>query len=407
MSTEVICHGCGQPIPVADDYRRNKIQCPGCGVICPVPEDAPRRGSGAAPAPRQPARAAPPSLEDEAADWLTDSPSPPPVAEAEPLRPRPEPASAVVSESPTTPAPGPPETRFTCRRCGNPVRRQRECPVCGIESDAPLSPDPDQAPPPAPPPAPVVGLAPGSLELDEEEPAMLQPAEDEDEPSPYLLADKDLPRCPRCRKDMPQGAVLCASCGFNLRTRKKAKRSYEPIARYWETNLSLQTRLICLAAYQGVHLLLTIGAGLGGHATPFLASWVPFTIMLAFVLGTYDSINLVRDTRGRVTLTKRWRVCFIPLAPQVTEVRGFEGVVTGQWNDSGVFEWVVFLCLLFLWIVPAFVWWYLAIHGNSYHLALAADHGHAEVYVYRGRSEEQMRDILKARCDATGLRNIS
>src|SRR5919108_614621 len=40
MSAAVICQGCGQPVAVPEDYRRNKIQCPACGVICPVPAGA-------------------------------------------------------------------------------------------------------------------------------------------------------------------------------------------------------------------------------------------------------------------------------------------------------------------------------------------------------------------------------
>ena len=53
MSASVICHGCGQPVPVAEGYRRNKIQCPACGVICPVPAGA-AAAKKAAPAPARP-----------------------------------------------------------------------------------------------------------------------------------------------------------------------------------------------------------------------------------------------------------------------------------------------------------------------------------------------------------------
>jgi hypothetical protein len=79
----------------------------------------------------------------------------------------------------------------------------------------------------------------------------------------------------------------------------------------------------------------------------------------------------------------------------------------GQWNDTGFFEWIVFINLLCVGIVPAIIWWYNAIHKNYYHVALAKDHGRADTYLYRGRSEEQMNEIAKAVCDATGLRNVS
>jgi hypothetical protein len=245
-----------------------------------------------------------------------------------------------------------------------------------------------------------------SLELDESEP-MGVVEEDDDEPDPYMMADRDVPRCPKCHKDMTVGAVVCVSCGFNLRTRKKAKRSYQPIARSWESDMSLTTRLFWLGAFQAFHAVLTGSALMSGNGWPFMVAWAPMTAILCFVLGTYERIDLTRDSRGRVTLTKRWRFCFVPLAPQETEVQGFEGVINGQWNDTGLFEWLVFLSLLCLGVIPAFIWWYNAIYKNYYHVALARDHGHAEVYVYRGRTEQQMHEIAAAVCEATGLRNVT
>ena len=400
----VICQGCGQAFELSEGYARNKIQCPGCGVICPVPaETTARRGRSAAPPAREVPRPEPAALEEEAAAWLNEAPeAPAPLRERPPSRAEPE-STAV---EPVAPERTPEAKLFACRRCGQLVRRQRECPVCDAEGEGILPAEPEAARP-ATASAAVVGLAPHSLELDEPA-APGAAAEDEEEPSPYLLAGPALPRCPKCHRDLPAlGAVVCVACGFNLRTRKKASRSYDPIARSWVSEMSLANRLMWVGAFQGFHLLLTIGAGLNGHVTPFLVAWVPLTAIVCFVLGTYDRIELTRDTRGRVTLTKHWRFCFFPIAPKVTEVQGFEGVVIGQWNDTGVWEWLVFVSLLFLGIIPALIWWYNTIYKNYFHVALARDHGHAEVYVFRGRSEEQMHDIARALCEATGLRNIS
>jgi hypothetical protein len=54
-------------------------------------------------------------------------------------------------------------------------------------------------------------------------------------------------------------------------------------------------------------------------------------------------------------------------------------------------------------LVPGFIWWYVAIYKVYFHVALAQDHGHSEVYVYRGRSQEQMNEIADAPCSASGL----
>jgi hypothetical protein len=342
------------------------------------------------------------ALEEKAADWLKDSPpAAVPLEEPIPISAPQTPAAAAVE--PAAPPRKPAEALFTCRRCGQPVRRQRECPVCDGVPDDSMPVDPESAATPA---GRAVGIAPHSLELDELAPAGLAD-EDGPEPDPYLLADRDIPRCPKCHKDMAVGAVLCTSCGFNRQTRKKAGRTYEPIDRAWDSDMTLMTRLAVVGAMQGFHLFLTICAAVGGVATPFLVAWLPLTLLLCFVLGTYDRIELKRDTRGRVTLTQTWRFFFVPMTPRVTEVRGFEGVLMGQWNDAGPWEWLIFIVLCIAYVLPALIWWYQAIYRNTFHVALARDHGRAELFVYRGRKEEQMHEIARTLCDAAGLRLLT
>lgn len=374
----VICQGCGLAFEVPEGYSRNKIQCPSCGVICAVPAGAARAG----PAPRPRKRESAP--EDEAAKWLCD-PDPafePPAVELPDLPP-----PAVVS-SPPRPAP---EMLVSCRRCGRKIKRQRECPVCDVGVDEPLSPEP---------------IRPVSLELDE--PETLMPVDEEDA-SPYVLADKLMPTCPKCKKDLAtETAVVCTACGFNLKTRKKATKTFEPIARAWETNLPLPTRLAWFGGVVGVHFfLLGLVALGGGNVWAFLTSLPLLALTMAFILGTFDRIELTRDTRGRVRIIKKWRFCFVPVAPRVTEVYGFEGIVTGQYCDAGFWEWFIFVWLFPVGIVGAIIWWYLVIHTPNFHVALAKDHGRADVFVYRGQKLEQMREIAEAICAATGLRDVS
>jgi hypothetical protein len=344
--------------------------------------------------------------EDEAAALLKDSGPPLPMKDPSPPFEAPPPPFEDLPEAPREergdPEPvvrRPREILFPCRRCGRMIRRQRECPHCDGAPEE-LGPVPLTPPP--------VGLSPHSMELGEADSPHTSAIDDEDD-SPYLLSDKELPTCPKCQKDMVPGAVLCTSCGFNLRTRKKAKKTYEPIARSWVTDLTMPQRLMGLAAFQGLHIIL---AGMSHIAfetgvAPFFVTWPLMAALALFVLGTYDTIDLVRDTRGRTTITIRWRFFFLPTLPQETHVRGFEGIVTGQWLDAGFLEWFVCLSLLPVGVFPAFLYWYLAIHKPFYHVALAQDHGHAAVYVYRGHSDAQMNDIAQTICDVTGLKNVS
>ena len=378
----VICQGCGQSFAVPAGYGRNKIQCPGCGVICAVPAGAARGES----APTGRAKKA--EVDEDIAARMLDDPAP--MFDDEPV---PVPKAAPVPKT------KPVDERVNCRRCGRLIVRQRECPSCDAVEEEPVAEEAETR---------AKGSGPLSLSLDEGSTSPVVPGEDEEDESPYLLADKDIPLCPKCRKPMAIGAVLCTACGFDTKTRKKAKRTYEPIARSWETGQTLQQRQMWLGLAQGVHWTLAVFALLGGvSAWPFVVSWPLMTGMLAFILGTFERVEIVRDARGRCEVTSAWRFAFWPMAPKKTEIFGFEGVTTGQDHEVGVIEWMIFVSLLCAAVVPAIVWWYVVINKPSFHVALAVDHGHAEVYVYRGKSEEQMHEIGRVLVDASGLRMLA
>jgi hypothetical protein len=366
MSAAVICQGCGQPVPVPEDYRRNKIQCPACGVICLVPagarSDAPKKPAAPEPEPSyDEAFKDEPALEESAAE--DTAPSPAARTEEPAVRPK-RPAA-------------PKEMLFPCRRCGRMVRRQRECPVC--DAPEPLIP----------------GLP--NLSLDD------GPPDEDDDPSPYKVEGGDLPVCPACRKLLDAGAVVCVSCGYHLRKRKKLVKQYQPIHRRWETNYPLRPRLALFLVLWSLTLAThVIGLSLTGGPSGYLASLFVFTAMASFVLGTYDTIELSRDRKGHVTLIKTWRAFFFPLLPERLYITGHSAIVTGRNSESGFWEWFVLLCLLPS-VIPAFLWWYVAIHKIMFHAALARDHGYPAVMVYKGWSEEQMNDIAQTLATATSL----
>jgi hypothetical protein len=383
----VICHGCGQAFAVPAAHGRNKIQCPGCGVICPVPAEAPGGGRPAEKKTASP-RPAPPTFDPLGAEPI---PAPKPMPEPEPLAgwdPFAEDALKPVEEPPAArpAAPASAEMLFNCRRCGTKVRRQGECPYC------------DGAPR-------VTGEAPPITKpLELGEPARQPEASLEDSES-YLLKDKELPRCPKCHKEMAVEAVVCVACGYDRRRKKKLTKEYQPLARSWETNQPLRTRLTAFLAIHGASLVLggvaALAMGRPG-VVGFLLSWLFFGAVMAFLMGTYEKIDITRDRKGRVTLTKTWRFCFYPLQPRETDVRGFGEVITGQSYSAGVLEWLVFFSLL-PGLISAIVWYYFVLGKNHYRVALAVDHGYPVVYAYNGRSEEQMKEIASVLSDASGL----
>jgi hypothetical protein len=389
MSAAVVCHGCGQPVDVPEDYRRNKIQCPSCGVICPVTAPAAKKGAAAAP----PRRASAPSYEEP--NWFADDkPAAPPEPEDQsPTRERGEDFDAPrqperVEEEAAPPPPRkkkapPPEFQVPCRRCGRMIRRQRECPDCDAAE--------------LPKPAGDVPLVP-LMEIPEA-------AEDEEENSdPYALTGGDVRLCPQCQKELKPGAVVCVACGYHLHERKKLVKTYEPLKRSWETDYTLKQRLTTF----GVLLALTlVGGGLatsaGAETGVFVGSVLLFIVLGSFLLGTYSRLELERSGRGKVWLTKAWRACFVPLTPRPLNWRVHEEIVTGRAREVQFWEWLVFFSLLTSGIIPGIVWWYFTMHKIRFHAALATDHGYPSVYLFDGWSEAQMKDIAHTVADATGL----
>lgn len=372
----IICEGCGQRVPIPEGYRRNKIQC-ACGVICPVPESARQAADTAPKRPAAKSRAA----EDEAERWLLDdAPSSPHASESprfrepEPIeKPKPSRKRAVS------------ERHFPCRRCGRPVRRQGECPDCDADTmPAAAKEDPVWWP---------------SVDAPDDK------SEDEEDSSPYGVEGADEVKCPECCFMLPPGSVLCVRCGFHLKKRKKITKTYQPIERVWETNASYPTRLtvfgLCEAVFGALGL---VGVFWGGAALGmFIGSFLGLTMMLAFLFGTFDRIHLRRDSRGRVELTKTWRVAFFAQSPRTIDVRGYEGIVSGQHRDVSAWEYWIFFFLFFFAVVPGMIWWYLAIYKVTYHVSLSRDHGFPSQILYSGWSEAQMREIAYTLRDASGL----
>ncbi|MFM7149310.1 MAG: hypothetical protein ACKO23_05665 [Gemmataceae bacterium] len=203
---------------------------------------------------------------------------------------------------------------------------------------------------------------------------------------------------------MAHEAVVCTSCGFDLRTRKRTARTYQPLARSWETNMPLGRRIILFVVLQVVQAVLTIvGLTQGTGFVSLLGGWLLLTLLTAFLLGTYERLDMIRDDRGKVTLTRRWRILFFPWIPDQTEARGFEGITTAQTNTASVIEWFVFVCLLIPFILPGVIFWFVVIYKPHFQAALARNHGRSEFWLYRGRSEEQMEDITESICNASGL----
>jgi hypothetical protein len=227
---------------------------------------------------------------------------------------------------------------------------------------------------------------------------------DEDDGLPYGVAGGPRRRCPECDRPMEPDASLCTRCGYNVATGKKPpKRTYEPIERTWDGVLPRAGRVGLFAAGQGLAVCGLIGAIMGGQALTFLFSWVVFTGMTAFLLGTWLRVELSRDSRGKVRLARTWYIFFFAQPPEEVSTHEHQEIVAVVSREAGLPEWFMFFILLIMGVVPGLLWWYFAIHRGTSHVSVCEDHGFTSVDLYRGFSEAVMSDIADALHKATGI----
>jgi hypothetical protein len=382
MSLSILCHGCGKRFDLPDDFKRRKKQCPFCGVMCDV-----AGATAGAPAPP----AAPPAQPVPVR-------TPPPVREAIAERvlvardPRPADAPVpLAEETPVLPAdPTAPTITTACPQCRAPVAVPSgrhgpiRCPRCAMLVADPSFGGTDAVRPAA-------------------RPAQHVHHDEGDDGNPYAVVDTGERPCPECGNRMAAGDVVCMDCGFNRQTgRKPPKRVFDRVDRSWEAGWPFKKRLLVFGALQGSFFLIgMIMVALKGNVGTFIGTWIGFTLMLSFVTGTYDRLDLARNKRGAIRLSKTWRLCFFPFRTDTIDWREYQGVVVGLGYTTGFLDWLVMVNLLVLGVVPGIIWFTL-MNRDSYLAALTREHGFPALTLYQGWSQEHAEDIARTLHEVAG-----
>ncbi len=407
MSERIICQGCGQRIELPEGYRRNKIQCPECGVITAV------NLAGRKPVPSAPG----PGGTDDTPFETDRGPSqgnllPPrlPVEEPDiaalPVPEPPRPAAGRREARPREEGPGPEQPRaepavWTCQHCGEwqprkPRGKKPVCPVC--KTPVPAEPRRD---------AVTATVLQKLLPRTAAQPA--EWSEDPEDSKPYRVDATGPLGCPGCGKPMEPQAILCLHCGLDLRSGSKAKTLYDPITRRWDAGLPLPLRWLCFGGWQCVALPPVLwGAAHEGHAFYAVGSWLWLSVLVAFLVGTYDRLDLHRNARGKVRLLKTWYFCFVPRKPETVDLVQYEGILTGQVHAVDIADYVVlasFACFAILAVfaagvvaglfalLPGIVWYFTVMQRDTFFVALTKDHGHPELLLFRSWSEPRAKEV--------------
>jgi hypothetical protein len=290
-------------------------------------------------------------------------------------------------------------TEFDCPKCGRRLRvaeeyrgKKARCPRCAAVMTAPGD-DADRA-----------VAAPG-IQAAAPRPAVLPLEGDADS----YAVDEAGPTCPGCHKVLPPGAVLCVTCGIDLRSGKQLKTVREagrPFEQLWDSGANFLLRLVlflvldCLCLFLGA---LTRSLLLGGLIV-FTA-----TVFLALLLGTFITLRLLRTGKGKVLLTRVIHLFFIPAIRSEFNLQRYEALVIADAGTGfGPVGWIVLLgttlLLLPFGVVPGLVWWYWAFTRQNFRLDLKPDRRGPPVKLYWTPSDPTVRDIADTLQEVAGLR---
>ena len=137
----------------------------------------------------------------------------------------------------------------------------------------------------------------------------------------------------------------------------------------------------------------SVAAIVDGNFLEFMSVCWFFAFFLAFLLGTYSRVNLARNTKGQIKLTKTWRAFFYELPTTQLKLSQYEGIATGHMHYITWLDWFLLLLLLVCFFVPGLIWFYLSFFRVTFFVALAKDHGSPDYFLYRGFNEELMKEM--------------
>jgi hypothetical protein len=341
MAISIICPKCGQALQTDDGDSRPEIECLWCGTRCPVPARV--------KAAQKTVPAAPMNMEIK----------PPPKAPPPPMAPPPS--------SPEEPLPG--------------RKWYEQSPYAfkdNLPAPAPKTPQTVPAEPAFVPKKPKASFS------------------DDDDGQPYDVDGRDRP-CPGCGRHLPIESVVCTSCGFDQNTGAKVAKKFEPVERVWEAGWTFERRKKVFIIGQVVTLSLGIIGSISlGEYFLFFLPWLLFTLLTVYLLGTWDRVDLTRNKKGKVVLKQTWRFFFLGQPTKTIPLGEYEGVAFGKWRDPDFWDWMIAISGLLAGIGPGVLWWYFFIHKETYYVALTKDHGHPDLFLYRGWKEEYMRDMADA-----------
>lgn len=309
----------------------------------------------------------------------------------------------------------------SCTWCGNEVAIPEgcgssvECAKCGSACGVPpelVRPKRkvEELPTPPPLPPPVDDGEPGLLDIDEPRKAVNvqevdpldRPArlvdDDEEDGRPYELTSP-VKRCPKCGAVLEDHAAACPKCKINLKTGEIPVATFEPVRRRWEAGWPFEKRMRMFIGYEIGLVVLAVFFSWWGSPSQAIFPFLFLSATVVFILGSYDRVDLTRNAKGRITLSKTWRICFLERPPQRIVLADYESMSTSMLGERDFLDGAIVVWLLLCGILPGIFWFIFVFNRTTFQVALCTGHGSAALILYRGKDEDHMRDLAKTVSD--------
>jgi len=375
MAQAILCPQCGATVEIPPGFTRSKIRCR-CGSyveLAGLPETT--------PAPRETSRGSSPSAEELALQILREAPQDAPTSSAgdtdtvptvRPVRPA---RKATVAPSPMAADPVPARAAVV-RPAANPIDTRPQF-------DVPSGGEP-----------------------------LLRGTTDEDDDQPYAVPGTGLRPCPQCQFQLPLDAVLCVRCGVDLRTGQTANRVKQPMFGQWAEGFTPQRRLQIISVLLVLNTIATFFLILENRKflgdLSFWISWLIYQLfnvgLQCFLVGSYDTLTVERNAKGRTTITRQRRIAFLPLKPEKVAWKDCTHLSIIGTTQSGLVEWFLFFYLLLcMFVVPGLCFYWFVMRPDRHQVQLLDVYGSSQDVLFRTKNRDEAEDVAHFVADATGL----
>ena len=128
------------------------------------------------------------------------------------------------------------------------------------------------------------------------------------------------------------------------------------------------------------------------------------TALQAFILGSYETLRVTRDPKGRCILLKTRRYGFIPLAPFKIVWKKSSGVGILGTHDPDYITYLICFYLLTLGCLPGILFYIFVIRPERFNAAICNEYGGSDETVLHCSSRDHAYDVTRTIADASGLR---